>query len=73
MKGQSRKHSLYESFANISVGLVVSLMGQLIIFPIVGIHASLSQNLGVAALFTILSVARHYTIRRWFNYIHHRN
>lgn len=68
--GQPRLHSLAESFANIGVGLIVSLLGQFIIFPLVGIEASLSQNLGVAGLFTILSVARHYIIRRVFNRYH---
>lgn len=70
MTGQPRLHSLFESFANIGVGLVVSLLGQLIIFPLVGIEASIAQNLGVAGLFTILSVARHYVIRRLFNRHH---
>lgn len=63
---QPKLHSLFESFANITVGLLVSLLGQLLIFPAVGIHASLNQNLGVAGLFTILSAARHYALRRLF-------
>lgn len=68
--GQPRLHSLYESFVNIGVGLITSVLGQLIIFPMVGIQASLTQNLGVAVLFTILSVIRHYSIRRLFNWLH---
>jgi len=63
---QPKLHSLVESFANIAVGFVVSLLGQLFIFPAVGIQANLTQNLGVAVLFTILSAARHYTLRRIF-------
>ncbi|WP_421921763.1 DUF7220 family protein [Marinobacter salarius] len=37
------------------------------VFPMVGIEVSLSTNLEAAAWFTVISIARSYVIRRWFN------
>lgn len=66
---QSRKHSLIESLANVAVGYLVSLAGQVIIFPVFGIAASIKQNLLIGVAFTVLSIARSYCLRRAFNRI----
>lgn len=64
---QSRAHSALESVANVLVGCIVSFVAQLLIFPLVGLHASISQNLGIMISFTFVSLARSYLLRRWFN------
>ena len=64
---QSRLGSLLESIANIAVGYGVAVASQLLIFPLFGIHIPLSDNLLIGVWFTLISLARSYIIRRWFN------
>jgi hypothetical protein len=66
---QSRRMSLVESLTNIAVGYLVALAAQIIVFPLVGVQASLSQNLMIGVLFTLVSLARSYALRRVFNWI----
>ena len=69
---QSRTMSFVESLVNVAIGYFVALGAQLAIFPLFGIHVSLDQNLLIGALFTIVSIARSYALRRMFNRIHRR-
>lgn len=64
---QTRVGSLIESLMNIAIGYFVALLSQLAIFPLFGIHVSLSTNLWIGAWFTVISLIRSYIIRRWFN------
>jgi len=64
---QSRLESLLESIANICIGYLIALASQLILFPQFGIHISLSTNLWIGFWFTLISLIRSYTLRRWFN------
>ncbi len=64
---QTKLGSLIESIMNIVIGFGVALLSQIVIFPIVGIHISLSTNLEISAYFTVISLVRSYVIRRWFN------
>jgi hypothetical protein len=66
-KGQSSKHSLYESCLNVFIGYIVAIGAQLIILPLYDIHIPIHQNLTMALLFTITSLIRSYILRRWFN------
>ena len=65
--GQSRLGSLVEALINILIGMGISLASQLILFPLFDIHIPLSANLGLVLWFTLISVARSYLIRRYFN------
>lgn len=64
---QSRIGSLIEAAANVVIGYLVALASQLVVFPLVGIHVSLGTNLEIGAWFTLISLARSYILRRWFN------
>ena len=64
---QSRLESLVESAVSTAVGYLVALASQLAIFPWFGIHVGLSTNLWIGFWFTLISLARGYIIRRWFN------
>lgn len=72
MRGQSRRMSLIESVANVLIGYIVALGAQLVVFPLLGIEVKLSQNLLIGAIFTVVSIARSYCMRRAFNWIHER-
>lgn len=64
---QKKSHSLIESLINVLIGYFIALAAQLIIFPRFGIHISMSDNLMIGALFTIVSIVRSYALRRLFN------
>ena len=63
---QSRVLSLLEAASSVAAGFVLSLGMQAVLFPAVGLHASLSQNLRLALAFTGLSLLRGYVVRRLF-------
>jgi uncharacterized protein YacL len=64
---QTKIHSLIESITNTLIGFIVSLIIQLIIYPIMGIPVSFNQNIIITLVFTIVSILRGYLIRRFFN------
>ena len=69
---QSRFDSLLETTANITIGYLVALLSQLLIFPHFGINLPLSSNLLIGGWFTLISFLRGYILRRWFNGLHFR-
>jgi len=63
---QSRWMSLVESVANVLVGYIVAVATQYLVFPLFGLHATLSQNLMIGLIFTGVSLVRSYLLRRAF-------
>ena len=64
---QSRWMSFVEAVTNIVVGYGLAVLTQIIVFPLFGLHASLSDNLLMGAAFTTISLVRSYVLRRLFN------
>lgn len=64
---QSKKHSALESITNVVIGLIMSIVTQMILYPILGIPVTFSQNLIITAVFFVISFVRGYVIRRFFN------
>lgn len=64
---QTKKHSILESLTNVIVGLLMSFLTQLVIYPILDIEVSLNQNVIITTVFFIISFVRSYVIRRIFN------
>ena len=69
---QSRLMSLVESVANMVVGYGVAVVTQVLIFPVFGLHTTLAQNLKMGAIFTVVSIARSFALRRVFEAIRMR-
>ncbi len=69
---QSHFDSFLETTANITIGYLVALLSQLLIFPHFGINLPLSSNLLIGGWFTLISFLRGYILRRWFNGLHFR-
>lgn len=67
---QSRRMALVESIANVIIGYLIALSTQLIVFPLLNIPVSLSENFLIGAIFTAVSLARSYCVRRMFNRLH---
>ena len=64
---QTKKQSAFESLINIIIGLVVSFLIQLVIYPLLSIPVTLSQNIIITIVFFLASFIRGYLVRRWFN------
>lgn len=67
---QTRTQSFIESITNIIIGYIVALISQIIIFPLFNINVPLSDNLLIGAYFTVISLARSYLLRRYYNRKH---
>jgi hypothetical protein len=71
---QSRAMSLVEATANVVVGFGVAVLAQIAVFPLFGLDVSFADNLLIGAIFTGISIARSYALRRMFEAIRvHRN
>lgn len=64
---QSKRSSLTEAIANVAIGYCVAIAAQCVIFPLFGLHVSVSQNLWIGLAFTAVSLVRSYCLRRLFN------
>ena len=64
---QTRLGSFLESWANIAVGFVVNMAANATFFPLFGWKITGRQNLALGAIYTAISLARSYALRRWFN------
>ena len=71
--GQSRRMSLVESIANVCVGYAIAVLTQMIVFPWFGLQTTLAENLQIGVLFTIVSIARSFALRRAFEAIRVRS
>lgn len=69
---QSRLSSLKEALTNVAIGYTVMIGANLIILPAHGIDVSLKTTLSIGLWFTVVSVARTYVVRRFFNWMLHR-
>ena len=67
---QPPKQSWWESVLNVAIGFGINFSAQLLLYPMFGVHIALHQNLSIAVIFTVISVIRSYTVRRWFNNYH---
>lgn len=63
---QSRRMSLVEAGTNVSVGYVLAIATQIVVFPWFGLVVSIDDNLAIGAVFVIVSLLRSYLLRRLF-------
>ena len=63
---QSRRMSLIEAGSNVSVGYLLAVVMQIMVFPWFGLNATVEENLAIGALFTAISLIRGYALRRLF-------
>lgn len=67
---QSRRQSLYETLVGVVVGFLLSTLLLACLSYRDNLQISLWKNLEWTAYFTILSIARGYCLRRFFNRMH---
>ena len=63
---QSRLMSMVESLANVLVGYVVAVVTQMAVFPLFGLAVTVTENLLIGLIFTVMSIVRSYALRRGF-------
>ena len=63
---QTRLMSLIEAIANVAVGYGVAVATQLVVFPWFGLPARITDALAIGGIFTLVSLARSYALRRLF-------
>ena len=64
---QTKLGSLIEACINVLIGFTINFFANILILPLIGFHITIGQNLFIGVLYTLVSVARSYVIRRWFN------
>ena len=64
---QSKMYSVIETIIQTAIGLVTSILIQIILYPFLGIPVSFKQNLIITVVFLIVSLIRGYLVRRFFN------
>jgi hypothetical protein len=64
--GQSRRMSLVEACTNVMFGFVLALLMQGLVYPLFGIVTTVETDAALAVIFTCVSLARSYLIRRAF-------
>ena len=69
---QTRLGSLLEAFVNVLIGFSINFGANLVILPLFGYTPTLAENFQIGLLYTVVSIARSYAVRRWFNARLHR-
>ena len=64
---QTRLGSLIEACINVAIGFWINFAANLVILPLFGWQVTVTQNLALGAIYTAISIARSYAVRRWFN------
>ena len=64
---QTRLGSLIEACINVLIGYWINFAANLLILPLFGWHVTVAQNLALGEIYTAISIARSYAVRRWFN------
>jgi hypothetical protein len=64
---QTRLGSFIEACINVLIGFWINFFANLLILPLIGFNISIAQNFYIGFLYTLISVARSYAVRRWFN------
>jgi hypothetical protein len=63
---QTRLGSFVEAWANIAIGFGINFVANLYVLPFWGLHPSAADAFGIGVVFTAISLARSYVVRRWF-------
>ena len=69
---QTRIGSLIEAVVNVLIGFGINFVANLLVLPLFGFYVNAHQAFSIGLIFTVISIARSYAIRRWFNAHLHR-
>ena len=63
------KRCFIESFIDVGTGLIIAIIIQLTIFPLFGLHPTILDSIGIALIFTVVSIVRSAFWRNFFRKI----
>lgn len=63
---------MVEVFAGVVIGFCIALASQVFITKLYGIPTSFEQDTWITVFFTGISILRGYAVRRFFNWIWHK-
>ena len=66
---QSKLFSFLESLTNVVVGFLVAVTANILVLPLFGFYPNFSEATSIGVIFTLISLARSYVLRRVFNRI----
>lgn len=65
---QTKLGSFVEAWVNVAIGFGINFTANMLILPAFGFTSlTLGTNVIIGLIYTVISVARSYIIRRWFN------
>jgi hypothetical protein len=64
---QTKLGSFAEAWANIAIGFAINWTANMLVLPLFGFNVTGSQAFHIGVIFTGISLARSYILRRWFN------
>ncbi len=64
---QTKLGSLVESIGNIVLGFGINWIANMAVLPLFGYHVTGKQAIYIGLVFTSISLARSYVLRRFFN------
>lgn len=64
---QTKLGSFAEAWFNVAVGFGINYLGNIFILPVFGLLVTYSQAFWIGVIFTVISVARSYLLRRIMN------
>jgi len=64
--------SLVEAVSNVVVGFVLAFVTQVVAFPLFGLQVSVTDNVLISGIFTAISIARSFMLRRLFEAVRTR-
>lgn len=65
---------MVETIIGTAIGFTVSVcIWEFVVKPVWDLHTAFAENLSITALFTVASILRGYVVRRFFNFLHHKN
>jgi len=65
--GQSMRDSMLETWTNIAIGFTINYFANLVVLPLAGFDISHEANFLIGIIYTFISVARQFIIRRAYN------
>lgn len=69
---QSKLMSFFESIGGTAIGFVVAFFANMFVLPWFGLSPSISENLLITTIYTAISIARGFGVRRVFEALHIR-
>ena len=65
--GQTRWGSAVEALLNVAIGFAINFTANMLVLPLFFSGVTASKAFGIGLVFTVISVARSYILRRWFD------